>query len=186
MSTMPSEAQAVWQEALQGKPFIARRPGSEVVADFESWWWVTLAKRWPRPAPDPQVMLHELRQWTGWSTRQTADALGTTHTTVLGVERGRPLLRSRSGDLRQRIVDTHDIVSRLFVLAGRDPRRTADALGAAAPSQRRAIDHLREGAPNAAYLVALDVLQPRAARQGGLLVGSRPARPGTATTPLTD
>jgi hypothetical protein len=186
MTVMAQEGQTAWREALEGEPFIRRELAPSAIADYEGWWWVSLAKYWPRPAPDPQIMIRELRQWTEWSSRQCAEMLGTSHTTVQGIERGRPLFRSRSGDLRQRILDMHDVVSRIYVLAGRDPHRTTDALLGGVPGEDRAVDHLRHGRPNAAYLAALDVLQPRVSRRNGLLVGDRPSQAGGATVPLND
>lgn len=135
------------------------------------------------PAPDVQRMTQELRNWTKWSARQLADALSTSHTTVLAIETGRPLAAGHSGDLRRHIVDAHTVVSRIFVLADRDPRRTAHALNEATGNGLSGRTLLARGEPAKAYIAALDVLRPPTQ---GLLVGSHPAEPGTATAPLHD
>ncbi|MGO9180932.1 MAG: hypothetical protein ACLQBX_17070 [Candidatus Limnocylindrales bacterium] len=134
-------------------------------------------------APDVQQMTRELRQWTAWSARDLAEVLGTSHTTILAVEDGRPLAASRSGELRQRLIDVHEVVSRIFVLSERNPQRTAHALGTPTAREPSAQTYLIEGQPAKAYVAALDVLRPSA---DGLLVGSRPAAPGRATAPLHD
>lgn len=146
-------------------------------------WLVRVPAPEIRPAPDVQRMTQELRNWTKWSARQLADALSTSHTTVLALENGRPLAAGHSGDLRRSIVDTHTVVSRIFILAGRDARRTAHVLDAAAGNATSARVLLARGEPAKAYLAALDALRPPTE---GLLVGSRPAEPGTATAPLHD
>ena len=136
----------------------------------------------PRPAPRMQQVVRNLREWTGWSSRRLADVVRTTHTTVLGLESGRALMDSRSGDLRQRLSDASDVIGRVYLLAGSDPGTVAIVLDTAPPGRRSATNELRAGAPAAAYLAALDVLRPRAT---GLLVGDRP-KLGDATTPLHD
>ena len=136
-----------------------------------------------RPAPDVQRMTQELRNWTEWSARRLANVLRTSHTTVLAIETGRPLAAGHSGDLRRHIVDAHTVVSRIFVLANRDPRRTSRALDAAQGHGLSARTLLERGEPAKAYIAALDVLRPPTE---GLLVGSHPAEPGLATAPLHD
>jgi hypothetical protein len=128
-------------------------------------------------------MTQELRSWTRWSARQLAEVLSTSHTTVLALENGRPLAAGHSGDLRRTIVDAHAVVSRIFILAGRDPRRTAHLIDAAPGDGLSAGALLARGEPAKAYVAALDVLRPPTE---GLLVGSRPAEAGTATAALHD
>jgi hypothetical protein len=146
-------------------------------------WLVRVPAPVIRPAPDVQRMTQELRSWTRWSARQVADVLSTSHTTVLAIENGRPLAAGHSGDLRRHIVDAHTVVSRIFILADRDPRRTAHALDAAPGHGLSACTLLEHGEPAKAYVAALDVLRPPTQ---GLLVGSHPAEPGLATAPLHD
>lgn len=146
-------------------------------------WLVRVPAPVIRPAPDVQRMTQELRSWTRWSARQLADVLSTSHTTVLAIENGRPLAAGHSGDLRRKIVDAHTVVSRVFVLADRDPRRTADALSESPGNGLSARTLLARGEPAKAYVAALDVIRPPTQ---GLLVGSHPAEPGMATAPLHD
>ncbi len=146
-------------------------------------WYVRLPALTVRPAPDVQRMTQELHDWTGWSARPLADVLGTSHTTVLAIQTGRPLTAGHSGDLRRRIVDAHAVVSRIFVLADHDRRRTAQALDTAPGHGLSARTLLGHGDPAKAYVAALDVLRPPAA---GLLVGSHPSEPGRDTAPLHD
>lgn len=147
-------------------------------------WTLILPRPVVRRAPEVQRMMVDVRGWTGWSARQLATVLGTSHTTVLNAEAGRPLIASRSGDLRRRVGDLHDLVQRVHLLANRDPATTADVL-ATTPAAGRSgspLDALAAGYPDRAYLAAIDVLRPR---PSGLLTGSRPRRPG-ATAALHD
>lgn len=146
-------------------------------------WFVRLPPLVVRPAPDIQRMAQEIGNWTGWSARRLGAVLGTSHTTVRAVQNGRPVTAGHSGDLRQRIVDAHAVVSRIFVLADRDPGRTANALDTAPGGGRSARTLMEHEDPAKAYVAALDILRPPAE---GLLVGSRPAEPGRATAPLHD
>ncbi len=123
-----------------------------------------------------------LSLWTGWSSRTLAKVLDTTHTTVLGLQRGRPLQSHRSGELNERLVEAYQLIERIHQLAEADPQRTVRALSAPEATGVCAIEHLRARRPARAYLAALDALRPR---QSGMLTGSRPAR-GDATTPLTE
>jgi len=134
-------------------------------------------------APDVQRMTSELRHWTGWSARQLASVLETSHTTVRAIELGRPLVSGHSGDLRRRLTDTHAVASRIFLLTERDPFLTARAIDTTPVEGISARDHLRRNEWAEAYVAALDVLRPPTV---GLLVGDHPAEPGTATAPLHD
>lgn len=146
-------------------------------------WLVNVPAPAVHPAPDVQLMTRELRQWTGWSARQLAEVLGTSHTTVLAVEAGRPLVSGHSGDLRRRYDDAHSVVSRIHVLSDRDPSRTAHLLSTAPLRGLSASEYLKRRDPANAYLAALDVLRPPTQ---GLLVGTRPSHPGHDTVPLHD
>ena len=129
-------------------------------------------------------MVSELRAWTDWSSRCLADVLHTTHTTILNVETGRPVLPSHSGPLRRRIADAHDVIDRVHTLVDRNPATTADVMQTQPSSGRpSAMDELRQGNPARAYLAAIDVVQPR---QAGLLVGRRPRQPGGSNAALHD
>ena len=135
-----------------------------------------------RRCPDVQRTISDIRAWTNWSSRQFAAVLGTSHTTVLNAEAGRPLSALRSGDLRRRIGEVHDVVERVHLLAERDAGATSQLLATAPCEGQSAVDALRAGRPETAYLAAIDALRPRPI---GMLTGSRPRRPG-ATVALHD
>ncbi|MGO9790872.1 MAG: hypothetical protein ACLP8S_15660 [Solirubrobacteraceae bacterium] len=101
---------------------------------------------------------------------------------VLNAEAGRPLLALRSGDLRRRVGEVHDVVERDHLLAEQDPGATSRLLAAAPSRGQSAVDALCAGRPETAYLAAIDALRPRPT---GMLTGSRPRRSG-ATAALHD
>lgn len=195
VSIQEFEARETWQDALRGTPFVRRATGhygpghrafptGVILCDLTDW-WVQLPHHRPRLAPDVQLMVRQLRQWTGWTSRVLADALSTTHTTVLAIENGRPLVVSRSGDLRRRITNAHDLVARLIELVDHDAGRVTTILTTTSPSGVSALDQLRAGHATRAYLTAIDVLRGTPARgPNDLVIGSRPAQPGGATEPL--
>jgi transcriptional regulator with XRE-family HTH domain len=141
-------------------------------------WWVKLVRVEPRPSPDAQRRIQEIRTLTGWSDRQIARALGTSHPTVAAMMLGR---LGRLGH-RARISTTYDVVARIYALCERDVEATDRVLAFSgsdgAPSP---LDLLSRDEPSAAYLAAIDRIRPR--RQG-LMTGSRPAVPGLATEDL--
>lgn len=170
---------SVYERALYGEP-LDRAVRPEPLSTERRWWvvgdWALMLPEFVvRPAPDIQRMTAELRGWTVWSSRRLADVLGTSHTTVLRIESGRPLISGHSGDLRRRLSEAHDVVGRVFLLTGRDPGATGQALDIAPPDGISAVAALREMQPAKAYLSAIDVLRPRTT---GLLVGTRPRREG--------
>lgn len=175
---------SVYDRAFYGEPLErAVRPRS--LSTERGWWiigdWALLLPQFVvRPAPDIQRMTAELRGWTSWSSRRLADVLGTSHTTVLRIESGRPLISGHSGDLRRRLADAHEVVGRVFLLTGRDPGATGQVLDTSPPDGTSPVAALHERQPAKAYLSAIDVLRPRTA---GLLVGTRARREG-ATAPL--
>jgi hypothetical protein len=184
MTTLPFPT--FYDEALLGEP-LPRRVRRRIIESSGNLW---IIGAWPirippvetTPARDVQLRVSELRAWTGWSARRLADVLGTSHTTVLAILGGRTVVASHSGDLRWRISAAHDVASRIFVIADRDPFRTAHALEDPPAHGGAAVDHLRRGDAARAYVAALDVLRPRTE---GLLAGSRPRDEG-ATSPLHD
>lgn len=135
---------------------------------------IDIPKAAPRTA-DFRAMAQDIVKWTLWSDRKLAKALGTTHPTVHALLTGTPAVGSRSREVLQRVTPTHAVIARIFVIAGRDPKRTATALES--PSNgRSAVAHLRAGHPDRAYVAALDALNPPV--DTGLMTGSRPSVPG--------
>lgn len=180
------ERPTIYDEALFGEPLGLPVRHRTLDTNRPFWivgeWLLVLPTTVVRRAPDVQRMISEVRAWTGWSSRQLASVLGTSHTTVLNAEAGRPLLALRSGDLRRRVSEVHDVVERVHLLAERDADTTSRLLANARRRGQSAVDALRAGRPEKAYLAAIDALRPRPA---GILTGSRPRRSG-ATTALHD
>ncbi len=176
----------IFDHAMFGAPVSAPVAPSPAALDDLRSWWVRLPPVLPTKAPDTQLLTREIRRWTSWTTRATAAALRTSHTTVQAIEAGRPLVTARSGELRRRLYELHNLVSRLYLLAGRDPIRTGDLLASLDEAGGSPLSYLQAGAPAKAYLAAIDAVKPRQRRASGLIVGDRPATPGTATSPLID
>lgn len=178
------ERPTVYDRAFFGEPLerLVRHPTLNTEQEF--WtvgdWAIVMPTPVARPAPDVQRAIADLRAWTGWSSRRLADLLGTSHTTVLGIEGGRPLVEGHSGDLRRQVADVHRVVRRIFLLSDSDPATTVRVLDTRPAVGESALEMLRRGEPAKAYLHAIDVMRPRPT---GLLVGSRPRR-GGATAPL--
>ena len=183
---MPVETPTIYEEALYGEPLDLPVLRQTIHTDRALWtvgeWVIDVPAPVVHRAPDVQRMIRDLRVWTQWSSRQLASVLRTSHTTVLNAEAGRPLMQARTGDLRRRVGAAHDVVERVFVLAGCDPAATARILGTAPRGAPSAVDALWARNPERAYLSAVDVLRPR---PKGLLVGNRPRREG-ATAALHD
>lgn len=179
-----ASAPTLYESAFYGEP-LARTIIPPPLRSFGEWWivgdWnIRLPKLPVRAAPDVQRMASQLLKWTGWSSRRLADLLGTSHTTILKLEAGRPLITGHSGDLRRRIADVHDVVHRVFILAEDNPVKTTQILESAPPGGRSPFEELRADSPTRAYLSAIDLVRPRSA---GLLTGDR-SRTGGATAPL--
>jgi hypothetical protein len=176
----------VYGEALFGEPLVRLVRYPPLNTDSHFWivgdWTIVLPETAARPAPEVQRAIADLRGWTGWSARRLADVLGTSHTTVLRIEDGRPLMEGHSGDLRRRVADVHDVVKRIYLLADRDSAATVRLLETRSGGTDAPVDALQRGDLARAYLRAIDAVRPR---ETGLLVGGRPRREG-ATIPLHD
>ncbi len=179
-------ARDIYDEALRGEPLELAVFPPALNTHSSLWtlgdWRIVLPAPDLHPAPSTQQLVRQVRQWTRWSTRQLAEVLDTSHTTIRAIENGRTLVGGHSGALRHRLADAHEVVERIFVLANRDAERVAAILDSAPPGKRSAVEDLRAGEPARAYLAALDALRPR---RPGLIVGDRP-RLGGATAALHD
>jgi len=178
------EAPALYEAAFQGEP-LQRTVFPEPLNTHDTFWtigdWPIRVPAVVSPAvPGLQRVIREMRYRTGWSARRLAEIIGSSHTTIINAESGRPLVSGHSGNLRQRLVEAHDLIERVFVLVNRDPERTATILATApGPGRHSAVEELREtGDPGRAYLAALDAIRPR---RTGLLVGDRPRWDGPTT-----
>lgn len=141
--------------------------------------------RWARvqvtsqPSPEGRRLALEIQRTTGWSERAMARALGTTHPTVGKLIEGQAV----NASLAQRVVRAHEVISRIYKIAGQDVQATARALEAPISEHETAAACLSRGAYAEAYLAAIDVLRPR---ERGILVGGRPTLAGRANVPLVD
>ncbi len=125
----------------------------ELLRDHTS--WVTLPPAPTAVASRLPVLLHEIRNVTGWSQRDLAEILHTSHTTVRRLETdGRVTARSRTSAAR--ITPLHGVLTRLVRVAG-NPQTLATAL-LTDDGRGKATDFLRAGQWSRAFTVALDVL----------------------------
>lgn len=139
--------------------FVTTRTGStldDLLAQHLS--WVQL----PEPIPFARLIA-QAQELTGWSFRQLAEVLGTSHTTV-GKLANQGAVSARSRAAADRIEPLLDVLIRLSRVV--EPgERLAAALGELAPSGDRGLDFLSSGDWARAFLAGLDAVQgPRAKR----------------------
>ena len=144
--------------------------------------WVRTPEIVSRPAPQAQRLTQELLVWTGWSHRSLANVLEISHPTVSALEQGTS--PARVGDLFDRLVEVHEVVRRVHLIADRDASRTSHLLSSQSESGGIAKDLLAERRPAEAYLAALDAQRPR--RVGPMMQSIWPARAGDATVDLAE
>lgn len=171
----------IYDEALAGEPipqivemsptFTAVANGIYLIGD----WKIRVPNLVISPIPPARRFVSDIRIRTGWSTRELARIVGTSHTTIGRIERGGRIVAGHSGELGTRLQQAHDVISRTYVIAGSDPVRTSQFLETRGPSGRSAVEYMREGEPSLAYLAIIDVATPR---PEGLLVGNRPRGDG--------
>ena len=142
--------------------------------------WIRTPEIASRPAPQAQRLTQELLGWTGWSHRSLANVLEISHPTVSALEQGTS--PARVGDLFDRLVEVHEVVRRVHLIADRDALRTSQLLSTQSESGGIAKDLLAERRPAEAYLAALDAQSPR--RVGAMMQSIWPARAGHATVDL--
>lgn len=139
-------------------PFVVPQPGcglEELLATHTAWMQL------------PSTYADQLRQvndLTGWSFRDIAEVLGTSHTTVGKLANG-AIPTSRSADAAERIAPMLDVLTRIsrLVAQGRD---LAVVLEQSTDQGESTRDALRSGDWSRALLTAMDVIN-----------GPRPARP---------
>ncbi len=135
-------------------------------------------------APELVQQLHDLAQMAKWTNRQIGEIIGVSHPTVAQAMRGNAGALSRSVAQRQRLGAAHNVVSRIFLLASRDPHRTSVALDTPEADNLTAIDHLVDGQITKAYLAAARALRPP--RIGDMMTGMHPLDARTATVAVLD
>jgi hypothetical protein len=139
--------------------------------------------RMESPVIDFRAMAFDIHQWTGWSSRALAEAVGTTHPTIGALLTGTTNVGSRNRAYLQRLQGAHEVIERIFQIAGRDRGRTAAALEATYQGHS-AVEHLSNGQVRRAYLAATRTLKPR--NETDLLTGSRPIVPGEGVADYLD
>ena len=135
-------------------------------------------------APELAQQLRELQRMTQWTNRTLGEIIGVSHPTIAQALRGNAGALSRSAVQRQRLADAYTVVSRIFLLAGRDVTRTAAALDTPTTDDMTAIDYLSDGHVTKAYLAAARALRPP--RIGEMMTGAYPLDPRTATVAVLD
>jgi len=145
--------------------------------------WVRLPKTTIEAAPMSQQLVKDVRTWTGWSQRQLARVLGTTHPTIRTLESGKPVTRVE--DLVTRLQETHGVIARIFLLADRQQRELQRLLSTRPVEHRlAALALLEERRPADAYRAVLEVLRPQ--HQGGMIQSVFPAKGSGRTVSLLD
>lgn len=135
-------------------------------------------------SPDVARKLQDLVRWSGWSNRVLGQIVGVSHPTIGNALSGKTGALSRREDAVRRLDAAHDMVERIFVLAGRDKSRVAEVLGAADSNGMTAIEHLIAGNVTDAYLAAIRTMRPP--RSGGMMVGRYPMDPLRASAAVYD
>jgi hypothetical protein len=148
--------------------------------------WVFPAPQRPSHVLDPQRLALELHDWTGWSDRTLAQVLGTSHPTVRALLEGRGATTSRTAAVRARLRAVHEVVGRVYALAGGSASATRWVLSELPLGRtRRSVDYLSAGDMPAAYLAAMDLLRPVTRDAGELLSADWPIRAGEASIELS-
>ena len=131
-------------------------PGFEALLEQYTRWLVLPARVAP-PVSTLPSLTRRCRSLTGWSTRELADVLGTSHTTVRMFEAsGRVTVRSR--DAAARVQPLLGVLSRLARVAGSQDR-LALALATPLDTGEKPIDLLNRQEWARAFAVGLDVLR---------------------------
>jgi hypothetical protein len=176
---MNALANTTYDQALYGEPLWVALGRRLLNTQKRIWtvgeWEIGLPPMAPRRAPETQRAVADLKTWTSWSSRQLAGLLSTSHTTIGRLEAGGELVAGHSGELRQRLLTTHDVVGRVATIANYDPAVIKDALEYEHQPGASAMDALRNGEPSVALLRALDRVRPRPV---GLITGSGSRRSG--------
>ena len=145
-------------------------------------WWVATPETVSRPTPQAQRFTQELLLWTGWSHRGLANVLRISHPTVSALEQG--ISSARVGDLFERLVEAHEVVRRVRLIADRDPSTTSHLLRTPSASGASAETLLAKRQPAEAYLAALDAQRPP--RVQPMMQSIWPTRAGDATIDLSE
>ena len=134
--------------------------------------------------PGTGKRLRDLIHWTKWSHRMLAQVIGSTHPTISQALAGNAGALTRSTAQRQRLDDAFAVVSRIYLLADRNPDRTAYALTTPGPGGETATKRLMDGERAKAYVLAMRVLRP--VQSEAMMVGSHPIDVRRASVAVLD
>jgi hypothetical protein len=170
-----------WENVVGPTPFQTR-----IRALLVSFWSRDSTRTAVVTTPVPEVQRHvvEILRWTGWSNRELAQTLSTTHPTIGGLVSGRSVDLTRRPELRQSIDDLHALCRRLVPLVGEAPGAVSRLLKMSVDDEK-VVDIALEGDLPRAYLTALRALVP-SERDHYMSASIFPKVPGTATTALHD
>lgn len=133
---------------------------------------------------DLRSMAVSILRLTGWSHRQLASALGTTHPTVRSILDGQAEgYPRRNVEYRDRLRRMHGLVERIGVLVNGDRSQLRAILERPGPGVS-AIEHMEQGRFDNAYLAAIETFRPPRIR--GLVVGDRHRSVGDSRVALDD
>jgi hypothetical protein len=136
-----------------------------------------------RAAPDVQRQVTSLLGWSGWSYRELAKVLDTTHPTIKLLASGQATGLSRKPGLRPAIAGLHAVCERIAALVPGDHERLSGYLRTPVGNETVATLAASGRAP-AAYLEALRAHANMP--DGGFPPAVFPSRPGDATVALHD
>lgn len=169
-SSLPADATVI------SSPTRSRAP----LGSFDD--FVRLPEVVSQPQQRLQAMMQELKNWTGWSDRRLAPALGVSHPTVAALAAGRST--GRPADVA-RVTETHAVIRQIFLLVGGDSAEISRILMVERAGSPSPIALLAEGRSGAAYLAAIDAVRPRS--KGRMLQSKLPsAKPGRSTVSLDE
>lgn len=143
---------------VEQTPFVVERRDARGLDAFLSQFtsWLVLPAVPASPPSRLPALVQRVRALTGWSTRDLAEIIGTSHTTVRMFETsGR--VTSRSRDAASRVRPLLSVLVRLVRIAG-SPAALALALETSADAGERAVDLLAAGDWAKGFVVATDVI----------------------------
>jgi hypothetical protein len=118
--------------------------------------WPIFPKYEPQPVPDLIRIVRRLVEQTGWSNRNLAEVVGTTHPTIKAIKSGREPERRR--DLAEALFNTAEVVEKISRLARGNQATLKTILNTRGSDGETPLQLLAAGGYSKAYLRALDML----------------------------
>jgi hypothetical protein len=107
-----------------------------------------------------KMQVRDIQTWTGWSDRRIASVIGSTHPTVSRLRTEGASARVRNRKYRTQLERVHQVISRIYTLAGSDQAVTRAALEGL-DGEVSAADLLESGQFGDAYIRATRRLVPQ-------------------------